>query len=152
MEKDCATTHQDLEGAAVSSLIPRLARTHRSHVYEPLRQLGLAPGQELMLMRLWHSGPQKQSALAAMLGVANPTIAKMVTRLEQAGFVARQKPPGDARAVLVTLTEAGQALRPKVETIWEELENRTVRALSADERQTLNDLLVKLIIDLESDH
>lgn len=144
-----ARSAEELAAAPISSLIPRLARSHRAQVYAPLKELGLAPGQELMLMRLWEEGPQKQSTLVDMLAVAAPTVTKMVTRLEQAGFIAREKSPDDGRAVIVTLTDKGHALRPRIEDIWAGLENRTVRTLTTDERGVLTDLLSRLITDLE---
>lgn len=149
MDEHCVTSPEELITGPVSSLIPRLARSHRAHVYTPLKELGLAPGQELMLMRLWEDGPQKQSTLVAMLAVAAPTVAKMVTRLEQAGFISRYRSEDDARVVIVMLTRKGEALRPEVERIWADLEQRTVRTLDTEEQDTLKSLLARLITDLE---
>lgn len=149
MGETCPTAEDELAAAPVSSLIPRLARGHRAQVYAPLRELGLAPGQELMLMRLWEHGPQKQSALVGMLAVAAPTVAKMVTRLEQAGFITRHRSPDDARVVIVSLTEKGHALRPAIETLWTDLEDRTIRTLDDEEQSVLKDLLARIITDLE---
>lgn len=149
MDESLAYSDDELRAAAVSTLIPRLARAARSHVFEPLQKLGLSPGQELTLMRLWENGPQRQSTLAAMLGVAAPTVAKTVTRLEQKGFVLRQKSPDDGRAARIALTEKGQALRPQVEQIWTALEDRTLHTLTTAEQETLKDLIVRLIGNLE---
>lgn len=149
MDEDRVTSPEELITGPVSSLIPRLARSHRAHVYTPLKEIGLAPGQELMLMRLWEDGPQKQSTLVAMLAVAAPTVAKMVTRLEQAGFISRYRSEDDARVVIVMLTQKGEALRPEVERIWADLEQRTVRTLDTEEQGTLKSLLARLITDLE---
>lgn len=150
MDKSLAHSDDELRAVAVSTLIPRLARVHRSHVFDPLKQLGLSPGQELMLMRLWDTGPQNQASLAATLGVTAPTVAKTVTRLEQKGFVLRQKSAEDGRAAMVTLTDKGRALRPQVEQIWTGLEERTLDTLTAAEQEILKDLIIRLIGNLES--
>lgn len=51
-----------------------------------LAPLGLHPGQELMLSILAERGSTTQVQLARVLGVELPTIAKIVGRLERAGF------------------------------------------------------------------
>lgn len=140
----------DLADLPLSSLIPRLARSHRAHVYDPLKRLGLVPGQELLLMRLWDHGPQRQSSLAAFLEISAPTVAKMVTRLEHAGFVTRTRAPDDTRAVLVSLADRGEAVRADVEALWSELEERTTRSLGPQEQRMLRDVLARLIADLQS--
>lgn len=90
--------------------------------------------------------PQLQATRRGiLLGVAAPTVAKTVTRLERKGLVSRQKPTEDRRSVLVILTESGHALRPPVEQIWTELEDRTLRSLTSVEQQTLKDLMIRLI-------
>ncbi|MFH9398950.1 MarR family winged helix-turn-helix transcriptional regulator [Streptomyces sp. NPDC017638] len=131
-------------GGEISHTISRVARAHRAAAGQLLRRLGLYPGQELLLMRLWESGPQRQSALIKELDLDPSTVTRMVQRLEQAGFVTRGADPGDRRAVLVTATEAGEALREGVGRMWQELEERTLAGLGEDERAHLARLLAAL--------
>lgn len=46
--------------------------------------------------------------------LSQPSLSRMVERLEDAGWVRRAPAPGDGRGVLVTLTEAGAALQREV--------------------------------------
>ena len=118
----------------ISHAIFRLTRLHRMVAASLLRQLGLHPGQELLMMHLWECGPQRQADLAALLGSDSATITRTVRRLERGGFVRCDPSPTDGRAVIVSPTAAGNALRTQVEAMWHELEKRTTEGLSEAER------------------
>lgn len=102
-----------------------------------LREAGLHPGQELVMMQLWDCGPQRQSDLVELLDSDSATITRTVQRLERAGFVRRAPDPTDGRATLVTPTAASQALRDQVCRIWEELEEATTGGCGEARREGL---------------
>jgi DNA-binding MarR family transcriptional regulator len=54
-------------------------------------------------------GPRRITELADLEGHAQPTMTLLVKRLEQRGWVARERDPADGRVVLVSLTTAGTA-------------------------------------------
>ncbi|MEH1013992.1 MarR family winged helix-turn-helix transcriptional regulator [Micromonospora sp. CPCC 206060] len=119
----------------VSHAVFRLARTHRMLAGQLLREVGLRPGQELLLMRLWECGPQRQSDLATEFDTDSASMTRTVQRLERAGYVRRVPDPTDGRATLVEPTPASIGLRRQVERIWEDLERLTVGPMTADEQQ-----------------
>src|ERR671916_40196 len=90
----------------VSHAIARVALLHRQHARQLLRQIGLYPGQELMMMHLWDSGPQRQSDLATVFDTDSASMTRSVQRLERAGFVRRRPDPTDRRATPVQPTPA----------------------------------------------
>jgi DNA-binding MarR family transcriptional regulator len=112
----------------VSHTIFRLARAHRMLASHLLREVGLRPGQELLMMQLWQAGPMRQNALAALFDTDSASMTRTVQRLERAGYVRRVPDPTDGRATLVEPTPASQGLRTKVEQIWQELERLTLGA------------------------
>ncbi|MGW6391802.1 MarR family winged helix-turn-helix transcriptional regulator [Streptomyces sp. NPDC055103] len=128
-------------GGPVSHTLARVARMHRIAMGRRLRDLGLYPGQELMMMRLWDSGPVRQSELIQSLGLDPSTVTKMLQRLEQCGHVRRRPDPADRRAVLVETTDAGLALRAGVEGAWKDLEDLSLGGLAPDDRAELARLL-----------
>lgn len=144
-------TVRDAYGGPVSHLVFSVAKAHRGLAQTLLRDLGLHAGQELMMMTLWENGPQPQSALIALLGLDASTVTRMVQRLEQAGFVRRERSATDGRAMMVASTAAGRALRDKVVEAWTELETRTLRGLDAAEVAELTRLLSKVAGNLSSD-
>jgi DNA-binding MarR family transcriptional regulator len=55
------------------------------------------------------TGPRRLTELAAVEGVAQPSMTSLVTGLERGGLVERRPDPNDGRVVLVALTDAGRA-------------------------------------------
>jgi DNA-binding MarR family transcriptional regulator len=121
----------------VSNGLIRVTRLHIMRARQLLHGLGLHPGQELLLMRLWDSGPQRQTDLAAEFDTDSASMTRTVQRLERAGFVRRRPDPDDGRATLVDSTPAGLELRGRIERLWAELETDTVGELSAFQQRQL---------------
>ena len=122
----------------------RLSRLNRMMISGALRELGLAPGQELLLMQLWDRDGCSQSDLVDRLGLDPSTVTKMLQRLERDGWVCRSPSEDDRRVTIVGLTAAGRGLRCDVTRLWGELERETVRSLSDGERRSLLALLTKM--------
>ncbi|QFZ19022.1 MarR family winged helix-turn-helix transcriptional regulator [Saccharothrix syringae] len=129
----------------VSSTIFALARSHRALAASLLADLGLFPGQELILMRLWTRDGRSQKQLAEALGLDHSTIAKSVRRLENAGLVTRTADPTDARVRIVSLTPAGRALEEPTRAAWAELERASTRALTEHEQDLFVELARKVV-------
>jgi DNA-binding MarR family transcriptional regulator len=55
------------------------------------------------------ASPRRITELAELEGLAQPTMTLLVQRLEQRGWVKRERRADDGRVVLVSLTEAGSA-------------------------------------------
>lgn len=128
----------------VSHAIFRVARLHKMFAGQLLRETGLFPGQELLMMRLWDDGPQRQVDLVRTLDSDAPTVARSISRLEQAGFVRRRPHASDKRSMLIEATPASMSLRRTVERIWAQLEALTVDAMSPDEQATALSVLTGL--------
>ncbi|GAA4548083.1 MarR family winged helix-turn-helix transcriptional regulator [Amycolatopsis samaneae] len=131
-------------GGPISHAIFRVARLHRMLAGQLLRQAGLHPGQELLMMHLWEAGPQRQAELVTVLGSDSATVTRTVARLERAGFVRRTSCAEDRRVTIVTATPASVALRREVEQIWHRLEDLTADGLGADGRDAAVELLARL--------
>ena len=132
----------------VSHAVSRVARLHRIAAGKLLKKLGLYPGQEFVMMRLWDAGPVRQSELIKAVDLDPSTVTKMLQRLEQSGHVRRRPDPADRRAVLVEATERSCALLSDVSAAWGELEERTLAGLDDEERQELTRLLAKVETNL----
>ncbi|WP_159942707.1 MULTISPECIES: MarR family winged helix-turn-helix transcriptional regulator [unclassified Nocardiopsis] len=128
----------------VSHVVFRVARLHKLLAGQLLREVGLYPGQELLMMRLWDEGPQRQADLAAVLDADAPTVTRSVRRLERAGFVRRSPSPTDGRVTIVEATPASMGLRESVERIWAELERMTVAEMDGGRRGEVLEALGEL--------
>ncbi|HEY8718056.1 MarR family winged helix-turn-helix transcriptional regulator [Pengzhenrongella sp.] len=118
-------------GGPVSYAIFRVARLHREQAGKLLREVGLYPGQEILMMHLWDTGPQRQADLVRLLDSDAATMTRAVQRLERAGFVRRTPSPTDRRSTIIEATPASAPLRTAVEQIWEQLEQATTGGLDA---------------------
>ena len=115
----------------LSFAIFQLARAHRGYAARLLRDLGLHPGQELLLMQLLVRDGQTQSELLAAVGLDHSTVSKSLQRMQTAGFLSRTPAPHDRRVLVVTLTDKGRAMRAPLEAMWSALEEVSVDDLDA---------------------
>ena len=80
-----------------------------NRTYKPmLDALGVTYPQYLVLSALWETDGQTITAIADRLALEPSTITPLMKRLEQAGFVGRQRNPEDERQVEVRLTAKGR--------------------------------------------
>ncbi len=83
------------------------------------------------------TGPLRLGDLAACEHVAAPTLSRVVTALEEQGFVERRPDPDDARAGLLSLTEAGERRLRQLRSDGNGLLARALVELAGPERETL---------------
>jgi DNA-binding MarR family transcriptional regulator len=76
--------------------------------------------------------PATVVSLAGLLGVTKQAASKLVTSLEDAGYVRRVAHGSDGRAKAVTLTARGGALLATVEEIYAEIEAEWAAVLGGD--------------------
>lgn len=86
--------------------------------YKPvLDKLGLTHPQYLVMLCLWESTPRTLRGISEALAQAPATISPLLRRLEEAGFITRQRVDGNERTLAVGLTPAGAALRQQALTV-----------------------------------
>lgn len=132
------------EQAPLSHGIFRVARLHKGLAARLLRDSGLRPGQELVLLTLWQEGPQRQVDLVEALDSDAPTMARSIARLEKVGLIRRRRSATDKRAMIVEATEASLVLRPKVQGAWADLERYTVGQMSPGRRDQMLEMFAEL--------
>ena len=83
-------------------------------VYGPvLDPLGLTHPQYLVMLALWEGSPRRVRDLADALYLEPATLSPLLKRLEAAGLIERRRDPDDDRALAVSLTASGVALRER---------------------------------------
>ena len=86
--------------------------------YKPvLDRLGLTHPQYLVMLCLWESSPRSVRDISEALAQEPATISPLLRRLEAAGFITRQRVPGDERTLAVGLTPEGAALRQQATAV-----------------------------------
>jgi MarR family transcriptional regulator, organic hydroperoxide resistance regulator len=112
----------------LNGAIRLLALRHRTLTGNRIAELGLHPGQDVMLLAL-AEGDRTQSQLASAAGCESPSVTSMVRKLEAEGLVSRERGT-DARTLVVTLTAKGEAVIPRLREIWIEIGKETVAHLT----------------------
>jgi DNA-binding MarR family transcriptional regulator len=130
----------------VSFAIFALARSHRAKAASMLADIGLFPGQEILLMQLAEKDGKPQKSLCESIGLDHSTVAKSVARLERDGLIERRKCPEDGRISQVHLTSKGREMTDAITKVWAELERQTIKDLSAAEQQVLMTAAKKIVV------
>ena len=107
---------------------------------------------EVGVMRAVSTGPRRVTELAAGEGVTQPAITRVVNRLQERGWVARESDPRDGRAVMVRLTPAGRTVFTRLRDEYRALVHEEMATLRDDDVETLAraiDVLDELIERLE---
>lgn len=122
-----------------------------TRAYGPLlRDVGLTYPQYLTLLALWNDGdPMSVGELGSRLRLDSGTLTPVLKRLEQAGYVTRNRDSDDERRVLVAVTTAGWELRDQVSDV----PVRLVESLGLDaaESRQLRRLLGSLLERLDGE-
>lgn len=113
-------------------------------LYRPiLEPLGLTHPQYLVMLALWERKSLSVKEIGRLLSLEPATLSPLLKRLEAAGLVRRDRHEGDGRALAVTLTEAGTALRDKALQVPPQVIERL--GMRVDELQSLHTALTRVI-------
>ncbi|RXS65379.1 MarR family transcriptional regulator [Streptomyces sp. TM32] len=97
----------------------------------------------LLLNRLDQEGPMGVKALAAGMGIDSSTVTRQVAPLVDSGLVSRATHPEDGRAVVLQLSERGQARLDEVRTSRRALMALVTEQWSETEREEFTTLLTR---------
>ena len=115
-----------------------------------LRQQGLTLMQVSVLLTLQSAEGKRCSMkeLERFFGVAQSTVAGVVSRLEQKGLVTATGDPEDKRVKLVDITPTGEAYCGQAACHMEQAEETLLRGFSPEERAQLKGLLARVADNL----
>ncbi|MEX2114637.1 MAG: MarR family transcriptional regulator [Pirellulales bacterium] len=109
------------------------------------REFGLTPSQYNVLRILRGEGqPLPILEIASRTVTVVPGITGLIDRLEQAGFVRRQRCANDRRVVFVALSDRGTKALAKIDRPLLAMHRRVMSKLSQAELKTLNVTLEKV--------
>jgi len=112
--------------------LARLSRRLRRH-----ELAGLTPTQLAALATVEHSGPIRLGDLAAIEGIAPSTLTRLISALEDSGYVQRCADPTDARASTLAVTPRGHEILEQIRTETTLVLARSLGELSPAQRSTL---------------
>ena len=86
---------------------------------KPLEALNLTYTQYIVMMVLWERGSMTEGELGEIVHLDSGTLAPLLKRLDRMGYITRSRPDDNERRLLLTLTEAGEALRERALSVPE---------------------------------
>jgi DNA-binding MarR family transcriptional regulator len=118
-----------------SALLPQASLLARLVAKQACWTLTRSEGSVLSTLS---EAPQRITTLAELEGLAQPTVTIMVKRLEQRGWVARDRDSCDGRVVLVSITQEG---REALECFREQY-----RTLLREQMATMDDVQIAELV------
>lgn len=113
-------TKPKLEGSSTPKLADFLcfavysANLAYGRAYKPiLEALGVTYTQWITIVALWEEDNQTVKSLGEKLFLESNTLTPILKKLEELGYLRRQRDPDDERQVIVSLTEKGRSLRER---------------------------------------
>ena len=107
--------------------------------------LGLSPGQPKILEYLAEYGEHEQKDIATYREIEPATVGSILLRMETAGLIARRNRPDNRRSLYVSLTPKGAEMANILQGIFAAAEAQITAGLTAEERDTLFQLLTKCL-------
>ena len=123
----------------------RVALDIRVATADALKPLGISPRQLGLILELNSSHAHNQLSLAATLRIDRAALVAILDELEAKHILQRRKDREDRRNNSVLLTEKGRALVKKALPLARAAENQVMAALTSAERDTLRQLLSKVV-------
>lgn len=110
----------------VREILLQLEQVKKRHLQPKFLEIGLTlgQGQPRILKTLYMKEPMTQRDLAELCDVDVTTISRTLDRMEEQGFLERQKNPQCRRSFLIALTKDGTQRAKKVIAAFEETDER----------------------------
>jgi DNA-binding MarR family transcriptional regulator len=139
------TATKTLADKQLLPLVDHLARAARRSGEATLEPGGLRPRHLIALRLLSEGGPTSQQALADSLSLDPSNVVGVLNELEERQLITRRRDPADRRCHIVELSPRGEDELCLAYGRLRLLEDDLFSALSAAERATLYDLLVRAV-------
>ena len=130
--------------------IMRFARRWRAIANEHLSRIGHTQARwEALYWIAVSRGGATQRELAECVGIEEPTLVRMLHRLEQEGLVERRASQADRRTKTIVLTKAAEPHLKKMSDVIDKLREDVLRNIKAEEIDLCVDVLDRMLERLE---
>lgn len=130
---------------AVGRLMRQILSATAGEVARELEPLGLTEAQWMPLFKLSEAGSATASELARECRTDAGATTRMIDRLEEKGFLQRNRSEADRRVVNLSLTSQGQATAQHIPAVLCQVQNELLRGFSDEEFQALCSYLRRML-------
>lgn len=139
--------------------LPLLMLQAREHVIGNFRPLlnahGITEQQWRIVRLLLDTGPLEPHQIGQLCSLSSPSLAGVLSRMDQMGFIRRKRLPNDQRRVSVSLTARSRALAtrmaPLIDGVYQRIEELLGEEFIVQLHQTLDHVIANLKTLRESD-
>ena len=112
--------------------------------YQPLlKELDLTYTQYLVMMVMWEKGKVNEKDLVDSLYLKANTLAPLLKKLKEKGYIVISQDEADKRNIVITLTEKGDKLKDNAVSIPKTLAEEPI--FTEEEAETFRYLLMKIL-------
>ncbi len=129
------------------SLLNQVGRELATAVDRQLAPAEVTAQQAALLLHA-SRGQRTPSQLMPLLGTDTAGMTKLLDRLQAKGLIERQQHPTDRRAVLIALTEHGQALLPRIRLTFGRVTKQLLAGFTHEEIIQLTGMLERMLGNL----
>src|ERR1700737_3425163 len=134
----------EFEAVADWELLAQISQGYRTLSDVLMEQIGMHRAPATMLCRLFLQEGLTQSELAEQLAIQGASVTQLLQRMEEAGWVMRQRDPDDNRLVRVYLTEKGREKERSITEQFMKLQEAIFAGIAPRERVLLRELLKQM--------
>jgi len=134
---------------SLAQLVNRASRALARNGDAALKPPGLRYAQVPVLALLGEGAELTQKALAEAAGIEQPSMAQLLTRMDRDGLIRRVPHPSDARSHTIAMAAGNTARLAQARQQLADLDRRAVTGFTAQEIDSLKDLLTRLSSNLE---
>jgi len=131
-------------------LIKKAARLFEQAANRNLDQLGVTYSQTIFLVRLWESDGQSQMDLAKSAGLKQPSVVRILDRMERDGLITRVRNDTDRRIFNFFLTDKAKKACQKLQGEANTMHTLATQHFSKQDIEHLNNTLLGVIENLQT--
>lgn len=128
----------------IISLISKIRTNVNRHIEQEMSKhhmVGIVTSHGDILYTLFHRERMTMAELAESIGKDKSTVTSLVNKLEDLGYVQKDRSSTDARVVYVSLTDKGISLKP----IFDQISNDIIQMVFKDIPESEQDELFRLL-------
>jgi DNA-binding MarR family transcriptional regulator len=127
-------------------LLKALFHVHEQsiHALRPKGEEGLSHGHMFLLFQIYRSGSIKTTDIAHHFGITSGAATGIADKLENLGFISRERDKRDRRVVIISLSDKGVAFIEEQKRANVKLYKELLKDFSSEEIQGITDSLNKM--------
>jgi MarR family transcriptional regulator, organic hydroperoxide resistance regulator len=135
---------RESEAVADWELLAQISQGYRHLSDRLMEQIGIHRAPATLLCRLFLQDGLTQSVLAEQLSIQGASVTQVLQRMEEAGWVRRERDAEDNRLVRVYLTQKGREQERSITEQFMKLQETVFAGIGSRERAFLRELLSQM--------